>query len=380
MRKNIEIYNDVKKQMEKSENELSSIASRSNTSIRLFPEEKDIRLEYEHDIDRILHSTSYTRYIDKTQVYHLVDDDHISKRITHVQFVSRAARTISRALGLNEDLAEAISLGHDIGHVPFGHEGEYALDELSRKELGQVFSHNVQSVRNLMFIEKNGNGLNLTIQTLDGILCHNGEFVSHDYKPMKKTKEDFLMEYLNSYNIDDNSKLIPMTLEGCVVRISDIIGYIGKDIEDAILIGAFKREQIPADIAEVLGNNNVDIMNNLILDVIENSFGKDYISMSDEVYLAVKKLKKFNYEYIYKKSTTDEERIKIRDIFNSLFKFYLDALENKNEKCDIYTVFLYSMCKEYIQNNENKRIVIDYLAGMTDKYLLNVYEKNINGR
>lgn len=378
MRRNINIYNEVKSQMKKSELVLSKLASKSDDAIRLLSEKEGIRLEYEHDIDRILHSTSYTRYIDKTQVYHFVDDDHISKRITHVQFVSRAARTISRALGLNEDLTESISLGHDIGHVPFGHEGEYALDELSKRELGQVFSHNVQSVRNLMFVEKSGNGLNLTIQTLDGILCHNGELVAHEYRPIKKSKEEFLKEYLSSYNILNSTKLIPMTLEGCVVRISDIIGYIGKDIEDSIQIGAFKREQIPTEISDVLGNNNVDIMNNIILDIIENSFSKDYISMSDEVYTAIKNLKKFNYENIYKKSTTDEERENIRKIFNELFAFYNKVLEKEDINSDIYTVFLNSMCKEYIENTDKKRIVIDYLAGMTDKYILSVYEKNIN--
>ncbi len=381
MRKSISIFDKVKKQMLKSESILSPLACRSENAIRLYNEDDDIRLNFEHDIDRIMHSLSYTRYIDKTQVYHLVDDDQISKRITHVQFVSRAARTIARALGLNEDLCEAISLGHDIGHVPFGHEGEYILDEISRKELGQVFAHNVQSVRNLMYIEKNGYGLNLTVQTLDGILCHNGEFVSHEYRPKNKNKEYFMDEFSGCYeDIRNIEKLRPMTLEGCVVRISDIIGYIGKDIEDAIRLGNFNRENIPQEISNVLGNTNVDIMNNIILDIIENSFEKDYISMSDDVYAAIKSLKKFNYENIYSKSTTNDEREYIKKVFNDLFYYYLNALDNNIYDSDIYTVFLNSMCKEYIENNSNKRKVIDYIAGMTDNYILSMHEKNIKER
>lgn len=373
-----EDFDKIKNQMLKAESILSENACKSKNAMRLKEIKADVRLEYAHDIDRIIHSLSYTRYIDKTQVYSTSHDDHISKRMTHVQFVSRAAKTIARALGLNEDLCEAIALGHDIGHVPFGHEGEYILDEISRKELGEIFAHNLQSARNFMFVEKNGNGLNLTVQTLDGMMCHNGEFVSNKYEPRKKDLSGFLEEYTKGYTDETVlKKLRPMTLEGCVVRISDIIGYIGKDIEDAIRIKKFDRDTIPEDITKVIGNNNVDIMNNIILDIIQNSFGKEYISMSDEVYQAITKLKKFNYANIYSKSLSDKEREKIKNMFNELFYFYLNAIENMDINSDVYTSFLDDMSEEYMKSTSNKRKIIDYISGMTDTYITDMYSKNI---
>ena len=276
---------------------LSEYATKSNESIRINKEKEDIRPPFFRDIDRIIHAYSYTRYLDKTQVYTQIENDHISKRITHVQLVSKIARTIGRALNLNEDLIEAIALGHDIGHTPIGHVGEYILNEISQRELNEYFAHNIQSVRHYLTIEKNGKGLNLTIQVLDGIMCHNGEILSNIYKPTKKTKEEFLNQYNNAYkDIKKSSKISPMTLEGCVVRISDIIGYIGRDIEDAIILNKINRKDIPNEIIEILGDNNKDIVNNIIVDIIENSYNKPYIKMSNKVYNALISLKKFNYE------------------------------------------------------------------------------------
>ena len=229
---------NLEENMYNHENNLSKFASLSKNAIRLKQEESDIRPAYFRDIDRIIYSLSYTRYIDKTQVFSLKENDHISKRIIHVQFVSKIAKTIGRALGLNEDLIEAIALGHDLGHVPFGHVGEKILNDISLKYDNTYFNHNAQSVRELMSLEKNGQGLNITIQVLDGILCHNGEFLSGKYIPKKKSVQTFLDDYNNTYiNEKANTMLIPMTLEGCVVRISDIVGYIGRDIEDAIMLG-----------------------------------------------------------------------------------------------------------------------------------------------
>ena len=176
----------------KKEDNLSPFATKSCDSIRLFEDDEDMRPAFFRDIDRIIYSLSYTRYIDKTQVFVKSNNDHISKRITHVQLVSKIARTIGRALNLNEDLIEAIALGHDIGHTPLGHEGESILDEISRRELGEAFAHNIQSVRHLMYVEKGGNGLNLSIQVLDGIMCHNGEMLSPRYVPVEKTLEEFI--------------------------------------------------------------------------------------------------------------------------------------------------------------------------------------------
>ena len=210
------------------EKNLSEYACKSDVAVRFRDEDdsEDIRPPFFHDIDRIIYSLSYTRYMDKTQVFTRSKNDHISKRITHVQLVSKIARTIGRALALNEDLCEAIALGHDIGHTPLGHVGEAILNEISLRELGEYFAHNIQSVRHLMFVENHGRGFNLCVQVYDGIMCHNGEMLSPKYVPSMKTKEEFLKEYEDAYHdIKKQNKNHPMTLEGCVVRISDIIGY-----------------------------------------------------------------------------------------------------------------------------------------------------------
>ena len=359
-----------------NENYLSKYATKSSDAIRLIGFEEDIRPSFFHDIDRIIHSLSYTRYADKTQVYSFRENDHISKRIIHVQLVSKIARTIGRALKLNCDLIEAIALGHDIGHTPIGHTGEALLNEISISELNENFMHNIQGVRYYMEVENNGYGLDLCIQTLDGIMCHNGEMLSNKYIPMEKDKDEVLREYYESYK-DKNSfsKYSPMTLEGCVVRISDIIGYIGRDIEDAINLGLFKRCDLPEDIVQVLGNNNKDIVNTIILDIIENSMDKDYIMMSNDVYKALFALKKFNYENIYNKSLTKEEIDYYRIGMRRIYDIYLEDIESDNKNSLIYKIFLSKQNDRYINNTNNKRKVIDFIAGMTDDLFLHEIEK-----
>ena len=376
---------NLEENMYNHENNLSKFASLSKNAIRLKQEESDIRPAYFRDIDRIIYSLSYTRYIDKTQVFSLKENDHISKRIIHVQFVSKIAKTIGRALGLNEDLIEAIALGHDLGHVPFGHVGEKILNDISLKYDNTYFNHNAQSVRELMSLEKNGQGLNITIQVLDGILCHNGEFLSGKYIPKKKSVQTFLDDYNNTYiNEKANTMLIPMTLEGCVVRISDIVGYIGRDIEDAIMLGILKKEELPKEITSVLGNNNREIINTIVTDIINNSLNKPYLLLSDDVYKALKDLKNFNYKHIYDKANTKEQIKKYEEMFNLLFQFFLNDLENKNKDSIIYQDFLNNMNEEYKRKTKNTRIVIDYIAGMTDDYFIKQYnvckkvEKNKN--
>ena len=354
----------------KKEENLSSFATKSCDAIRLRVEEDDIRPAYFHDIDRIIHSLSYTRYMDKTQVFVRNENDHISKRITHVQLVSKIARTIGRALNLNEDLIEAIALGHDIGHTPLGHEGEAMLNDISLRELGEYFSHNIQSVRHLMEVDGNGEGLNLSIQVLDGIMCHNGEILSPKYEPSFKTKEEFLSQYKESYaDIKASNKNRPMTLEGCVVRISDVIGYIGRDIEDAIMIGKIKRDIIPEEISKVLGTTNKEIVNTIILDIINNSVDKNYIEMSEDVFNALFKLKRFNYDNIYKFSLTDEEKEYYRDGMNRIYSRYLNDIETNNIESIIYK-FLNDKSDIYLNNTDDKRKVIDFIAGMTDDLFL----------
>ena len=319
---------NIREKMLVHEKELGEYATRDKEAIRLKEEEKDIRPEYYRDVDRIIWSKSYFRYMDKTQVFTIKDNDHISRRMSHVQMVSKIARTIGRALSLNEDLIEAMALGHDLGHVPFGHLGETYLNELSVKHGEGIFMHNVQSVRNLMNLEKNGKGLNLTIQTLDGILCHNGELILDKYAPVEKTEEEFLEDYKKCYeSVENILALRPMTLEGCVVRISDVISYIGKDIEDAITMNILKPEELPESIMKILGETNGDIVTTLVLDIIENSTNKHYITMSKKIMKALNDLQKFNYENIYYKVLTDEQRKQYKEMFNIVFETNLKYLD-----------------------------------------------------
>ena len=284
----MDTLNLVKDNLLKREDSLSIFATKSIDAIRLKDGLEDIRPAFFHDTDIIIHSNSYARYMDKTQVYSFKEHDHISRRMLHVQLVSKIARTIGRCLNLNEDLIEAIGLGHDIGHTPLGHTGEKYLNEISLRELGIPFMHNLQSVRTYLTLDNHGNGSNLTIQVLDGMMCHNGEKLEKVYRPKLKSKEEFLKDYYESCRSRDYANEIrPMTLEGCVVRISDVIAYIGRDIEDAIMLGKLDRSMIPEEVSDVLGNNNSDIINSIVLDIIENSYGKNEIILSDRVYNAV---------------------------------------------------------------------------------------------
>lgn len=370
-------YDKIQMRMIERERHLSCYATKSCEAIRLKYEEEDIRTPFFRDIDRIIHSLSYTRYSNKTQVFSFSDNDHISKRMIHVQLVSKIARTIGRALGLNEDLIEACALGHDIGHTPLGHAGESMLNKISMRELGEIFSHNVQSVRTYMYIENDGLGSNLSIQTLDGILCHNGEILSNRYVPSPKTVEEFLEQYNSCYtNPDVLKKLTPMTLEGCVVRISDIIGYLGRDIEDAIKLGTITRDDIPESICTVLGTTNREIVNTIILDIIEHSLDKPYIEMSSKVFQAVMDLKKFNYNHIYSVANSAERLQFYESGMNKLFYKYLNDIQRCNTESDIFKVFLHDKCKSYLEKTSDKRIVIDYLAGMTDQYLIRLIQRN----
>lgn len=354
-----------------NENNLSKYACFDKDAIRINSEflDNDIRPNYYHDTDRIIHALSFTRYLGKTQVFSFKKNDHLTKRIVHVLLVSKISRTIGRALNLNEDLIEAIALGHDIGHTPLGHAGESILNKITLKELGTMFNHNIEGVRNYLTLEK----INLTIQTLDGIMCHNGEVLTNIYEPKKKTKEEFLKEYELSYKDKDVlKKLRPMTLEGCVVRISDVIAYIGRDIEDSINLGLIKRSDIPKEIIDVLGSTNKEIVNTIILDIIKNSLGKPYLKLSDEVFKAMFLLKEFNYKNIYSKALTKDELTYYEDGMFNLFYKLLNDLNKDNKDSIIYKDFLINMDKEYLDNNSNKQKVIDYIAGMTDEYFKNL--------
>lgn len=369
-------YEAVKENFLAIEKTFSTSATYNKDALRLKPIEDDIRTPFFRDVDRIIHALSYTRYADKTQVYAFKDNDHISERMLHVQLVSKIARTIGRGLGLNTDLIEAIALGHDVGHTPLGHTGEALLNEISNVELGENFAHNIQSVRHYLTVENGGYGLNLTIQVLDGIMCHNGELLSNIYVPVKKTKEEFLQQYQDAYrDLKKSSQNRPMTLEGCVVRISDIIGYIGRDIEDAINLGLFHREDIPKEISDVLGNNNKDIVNTIVTDIIDQSFDKPYIKLSEKVYQALFALKNFNSENIYKKSLSEQEIEYYRVGMNKIYHSYLNDIYQNNKDSVIYTVFLNHQCADYLDNTTASRMVIDFIAGMTDAMFLREIKK-----
>lgn len=353
---------------------LSKNACFSNQALRFekeeVPDKINIRPAFFHDTDRIIHSLAYTRYIDKTQVFYLFENDHITHRVLHVQLVSKIARVIGRALSLNEDLIDAIALGHDLGHVPYGHNGERKLNELLNKETGEFFCHNVQSVRALQILENKGKGLNLTGQVLDGILCHNGELMLKKYKPdYSKTLDKLFQEYKNCWSIKGSSKsIISMTLEGCVMRISDVIAYIGRDLEDAITLGLIERTDIPKSVTEAIGNTNGSIINNFILDIINNSYGKDYIKLSDEKFEAITEFYEFSTKNIYQNPRKSYQDDKIRNMFDVLFDIYLNDLESGKSTSSISKFYLPNMSEEYIEHYSNPKIVCDYIAGMTDDF------------
>ncbi len=358
------------------EQRLSPLAAHSTSAIRRKEEERaGYRQAYALDADRIIHSRAYTRYIDKTQVFCLVSNDHITHRVLHVQLVSRIARTIGRFLRLNEDLIEAIALGHDIGHAPFGHDGEIFLAELSIQHDTPPFQHNIQSVRFLDHLERKGRGWNLSLQTLDGILCHDGEVHANRISP--DTKKNFVKHdaELSAKQQNASLKLAPMTFEGCVVRMADTVAYIGRDIEDAILLKLIKREDTPQSCRELLGNSNGEIVYTLVTDLIANSVipntikeQNGYIGFSEKIGEQVNLLKQFNYKNIYLHPKTKENLPLIKNCYETLFSHYLYQLQNgKNTgSVDLMT----DMNSAYLSTHSPAAMVCDYIAGMTDDFFL----------
>ena len=349
-------------------------ACRSGAAIRRHVEKRldqGYRQPFSVDADRILHSLAYSRYIDKTQVFHLVENDHITHRVLHVQLVSKISRTIGRYLGLNEDLIEAIALGHDIGHPPFGHEGERMLSRLCRDAGIGSFHHNVQSVRFLDTIERKGSGWNLCLQTLDGILCHDGEVHDPVLHPKKKMSFALLSEEMAAIGDDDHYPLYPATLEGCVVRLSDTIGYVGRDLEDAIRLGLVKRSDIPKRCRSVLGETNGTIVYKLVTDVISNSVQQPFVAFSEETSQALHRLKQFNYEHIYLNPRIKTRLPRIAELYAMLYAQYSEALAAGNERSPIFSRFLNNMSAAYVSQLAHAEIVRDFMAGMTDQYFLN---------
>ena len=354
--------------------QLSDRAASNRGAVRRALEERrdtDYRQDFSIDVDRILHAHAYARYIDKTQVFYLVKNDHITHRVLHVQLVSKIARTIGRYLRLNEDLIEAISLGHDIGHAPFGHDGERYLSNLCEYYGIGSFQHNVQSVQFLDKVERKGMGWNLCLQTLDGILCHDGEVHDQMLQPVTQKTFDILDRELATKKKDPRSTLTPMTFEGCVVRMADTVAYIGRDIEDAIRLNLIKRSELPSDSVACLGNTNGTIVFNLVTDIIQTSFQKQYVAFSSDVSDALKRLKSFNLERIYLNPKIKTHSSNLKNLFGFLFEKYLSAIRKKDTSSVIFSRFLNGMSAAYTESHGSAEIVRDFIAGMTDEYFLN---------
>ena len=334
-----------------------------------------IRPPFIRDIDKIMHCPFYNRYADKTQVLSFYKNDDITRRALHVQLVSRIARTIGKALNLNLDLIEAIALGHDIGHTPFGHAGEEFLDELYFEHTGRHFSHNIHSVRVLDKIFP----YNISLQTLNGIAAHDGEMELCEYHPKALDNFTEFDEQIEACYIDkDNVKklLVPATLEGCVMRISDIIAYLGKDRQDADRAKIICNKDFEDS---TIGIYNAQIINNLIVNIVENSYGKDYIKMDEEHFEALKKAKADNYALIYKQETVGEAYNTVQPMMTELYEKLLEDLINENKASPIFTHHI-----DYINQAHYKReipyhetepnqIVVDYIASMTDDYFVDIY-------
>ena len=323
---------NVRQELERLEhrrlNPLAAFADKSKGRPRPEPErEEDVRTCYQRDIDRIVHSKSFRRLMHKTQVFLQPEGDHYRTRMTHTLEVSRIASTITRALGLNEDLAEAIAMGHDLGHTPFGHAGEVALS----KCLGKPFCHNEQSLRVVDVLEQDGMGLNLSYEVRDGILCHTGD-------------------------------RWPETLEGQIVRRSDQIAYVNHDIDDAIRAGILTNEDIPRQITDVLGNRHSVRINTLVTDIIRVSREAGCICLSPEVEKALKDLRSFMFENVYRNPVAKGEERKAKDMLGRMFEYYMTHPEALPEDFHPQLSF-----------DGMERTVCDYIAGMTDNYAVDKF-------
>ena len=365
---------------DREQGQLSPYACLSRHAIRKTPDEeveKGHRQGFSVDADRILHSLAYSRYIDKTQVFYLLKNDHVTHRVLHVQLVSKIARTIGRLLRLNEDLIEAISLGHDIGHTPFGHDGERFLSELCESHGIGCFLHSVQSVRFLETIERKGKGWNLTLQVLDGIFCHDGEVHSQVLKPDSGKDFERFEAQMQKKEEDPSHDCWPMTMEGCVVRMADTISYIGRDIEDAIRLGLIGRGDIPKECRKTLGDTNGTIVYRLVEDLVSGSLDKPHVQFSSEVGEALKALKDFNHDHIYQNPLVKQQTSKVKLMFELLFDQYLRDLAERNGISDVFREFLDGMTDAYRERTHHAVIVRDFIAGMTDDYFLNQCNKRL---
>ena len=324
------VREELERQEHRKLNPRASFADQSKGRPRYEePREGDVRTCYQRDTDRIVHSKAFRRLMHKTQVFLQPEGDHYRTRMTHTLEVTRIARTITLALGLNEDLAEAIAMGHDLGHTPFGHAGEDALSRC----MGKPFRHNEQSLRVVDVLAKDGKGLNLTHEVRNGILCHTGD-------PW------------------------PSTLEGMVVRRSDQIAYVNHDIDDAIRAGILTDDDIPKAITDILGHSHRDRINTLVIDAISTSREAGEICLSPDVDKALRDLRSFMFERVYRNPVAKSEERKAKDMLQRLFEYYYTHPEALPED------FQPQMSFEGLE-----RTVCDYIAGMTDNYAIDKFNE-----
>ena len=332
------------------------------------------RPAFARDIEKIINIPAYNRYADKTQVFSFVENDDICRRGLHVQLVSRIARAIGDLLGLNVQLIEAIALGHDLGHTPFGHAGERYLSENYEQHTGLCFRHNVHSVRVMDQLYRR----NISLQTLDGALCHNGEFAQQVLYLGDTTTFDKLDDAVARCTADakEIKKLRPSTLEGCVVRVSDMIAYLGKDRDDAIDVGIIGSHSIFD--SKIIGRSNAQIINNMTVDIVNNSYRRDHIAMSEEAFEDIVLAKKQNYEKIYyKEGTVSEFENIIQEMFAELYERLLADLIAGDESSPVFKHHVQSLVAKsasirrsaYLQEEPN-RIIVDYISSMTDSYFI----------
>lgn len=371
---------------EKSINKnLSPYAFRDENALRRRTDTHDaddfLRAPFVRDADKIINCPYFSRYADKTQVFSLVKNDDVSRRSLHVQLVSRIARTIGNALSLNQELIEAVALGHDIGHTPFGHAGERVLDEIYRERTGKRFFHNVHSVRVLDKIFP----YNITLQTLDGILTHDGELPKAEYAPQKVSSfAEFDRRISKSYTESGYVKsLIPSTMEAAVVRISDVIAYLGKDRQDAAKLGVADESDFSHT---VIGDFNAEIINNLTVNVIENSLDKPYIMLDSAHFDGLKTALKENYSLIYNSPEVKEKTARIlAPVMRELYFRLLNDLEKDDFSSPIFTAHIdyvnQSRYKRDIPYEENPKddIVADFIASMTDDYFISLFNALFKG-
>ena len=357
---------------------LSPFACKDASAIRRSPAERDrdtqIRPAFVRDAEKIVHLPAYNRMSGKTQVFSFRANDDLSRRGLHVQLVARVARDIGRALGLNLDLIEAIALGHDIGHTPFGHAGERFLNDVFHERTGRWFFHNVQSVRVIDVL----GGRNVSLQTLDGCLTHNGEFEQQVFETSGLAEFDTFDRVVAScWETGENAigHLRPMTLEGCVVRISDIIAYVGKDRQDAIRAGLLDEGAFDDGLG---GAYNSWALSAFVADVVENSVGCDRVAMSEAGFAELKRAKRENYEKIYGAGEVSSGLGReTAQLFFALYDHELEALRAGDESSAIFCQHirgcerrLAHYGREYAWEDDLDQTVVDFISAMTDDYFM----------